>query len=116
MAIHSSILAWEILWTEGAWWATVHGSQEYQWLQSMESQVDLATKEQQQILLVRVEIGRTIWESSLTLPRKEENWLVLHPAKIHYWLYRETYTHVCQETGTKRFIAAVYICAAVYSL
>ena len=25
MAIHSSILAWEILWTEGAWWATVHG-------------------------------------------------------------------------------------------
>ena len=24
-ATHSSILAWEILWTEGAWWATVHG-------------------------------------------------------------------------------------------
>ena len=25
MATHSSILAWEIPWTEGAWWATVHG-------------------------------------------------------------------------------------------
>ena len=25
MATHSSILAWEILWTEGAWWATIHG-------------------------------------------------------------------------------------------
>ena len=25
MAIHSSILAWEIPWTEGAWQATVHG-------------------------------------------------------------------------------------------
>ena len=23
MAAHSSILAWEILWTEGAWWGTV---------------------------------------------------------------------------------------------
>ena len=54
-------------------------------------------------------VGRTIWESSLTLPRKEENWLVLHPAKIHYWLYRETYTHVRREIGTKRFIAALFI-------
>ena len=25
MKIHSSILAWRILWTRGAWWATVHG-------------------------------------------------------------------------------------------
>ena len=25
MAAHSSIFAWEIPWTEGAWWATVHG-------------------------------------------------------------------------------------------
>ena len=25
MATHSSILAWEIPWTRGAWWATVHG-------------------------------------------------------------------------------------------
>ena len=25
MATHSSILAWRILRTEGAWWATVHG-------------------------------------------------------------------------------------------
>ena len=25
MAIYSSILAWEIPWTEGAWRATVHG-------------------------------------------------------------------------------------------
>ena len=25
VATHSSILAWEIPWTEGAWWATVHG-------------------------------------------------------------------------------------------
>ena len=25
MATHSSILAWEIPWTEGDWWATVHG-------------------------------------------------------------------------------------------
>ena len=25
MATHSSNLAWEILWLEGAWWATVHG-------------------------------------------------------------------------------------------
>ena len=25
MATHSSILAWEILWTRGASWATVHG-------------------------------------------------------------------------------------------
>ena len=25
MATHSSILAWEIQWTEGAWRATVHG-------------------------------------------------------------------------------------------
>ena len=24
MATHSSILAWEIPWTEGAWWATIH--------------------------------------------------------------------------------------------
>ena len=24
MATHSSLLAWEIPWTEGAWWATVH--------------------------------------------------------------------------------------------
>ena len=23
-ATHSSILAWEIPWTEGAWWATLH--------------------------------------------------------------------------------------------
>ena len=23
--IHSSVLPWEIPWTEGAWWATVHG-------------------------------------------------------------------------------------------
>ena len=84
------------------------GSQEYQWLQSVGSQVYLATKEQQQILLVRVEIGRTIWESNLTLPRKEENWLTLHPAKIHCWLYRETYAHVCQEIGTS-FIAALFI-------
>ena len=25
MATHSSILAWEIPWSEGAWWSTVHG-------------------------------------------------------------------------------------------
>ena len=25
MATHPSILAWEISWTRGAWWATVHG-------------------------------------------------------------------------------------------
>ena len=25
MAPHSSTLAWKILWTGGAWWATVHG-------------------------------------------------------------------------------------------
>ena len=25
MTTHSSVLAWEILWMEGAWWATVHG-------------------------------------------------------------------------------------------
>jgi len=25
MATHSSILVWRIPWTEGAWWATVHG-------------------------------------------------------------------------------------------
>ena len=25
MVTHSSILAWEILWTRGAWQATVHG-------------------------------------------------------------------------------------------
>ena len=25
MATHSSILAWEIPWTEGAWWAAVYG-------------------------------------------------------------------------------------------
>ena len=25
MAAHSSILAWEIPWTRGAWWAIVHG-------------------------------------------------------------------------------------------
>ena len=25
MATHSNILAWKIPWTEGAWWATVHG-------------------------------------------------------------------------------------------
>ena len=25
MATHSSILAWKIPWTRGAWWATVHG-------------------------------------------------------------------------------------------
>ena len=25
MATHSSILAWEIPWYRGAWWATVHG-------------------------------------------------------------------------------------------
>ena len=25
MATHSSILAWRILWTRGAWWAIVHG-------------------------------------------------------------------------------------------
>ena len=25
MATHSSILAWEIPWAEGAWWAIVHG-------------------------------------------------------------------------------------------
>ena len=25
MALHSSILAWRIPWTRGAWWATVHG-------------------------------------------------------------------------------------------
>ena len=24
MATHSSILAWKISWTRGAWWATVH--------------------------------------------------------------------------------------------
>ena len=24
-ATHSSILAWEIPWAEGAWWATAHG-------------------------------------------------------------------------------------------
>ena len=25
MVTHSSILAWELPWTRGAWWATVHG-------------------------------------------------------------------------------------------
>ena len=25
VATHSSILAWRIPWTEGAWWATLHG-------------------------------------------------------------------------------------------
>ena len=25
MATHFSILVWEIPWTEGAWWTTVHG-------------------------------------------------------------------------------------------
>ena len=25
MATHSSILAWRITWTRGAWWAAVHG-------------------------------------------------------------------------------------------
>ena len=25
MATHASILAWEIPWTGGAWWAAVHG-------------------------------------------------------------------------------------------
>ena len=34
MATHSSILAWEILWTRGAWQATVHGVARvgYTWL------------------------------------------------------------------------------------
>ena len=27
VATHSSILAWRVPWTEGAWWAIVHGSQ-----------------------------------------------------------------------------------------
>ena len=31
MAIQSSILAWEIPWTEGAWWATVHGIAQGVW-------------------------------------------------------------------------------------
>ena len=26
MATYSNILAWEIPWTRGAWWATVHGA------------------------------------------------------------------------------------------
>ena len=40
MVTHSSILAWEIPWTEDSWQATVHGvTEEY----------DLATKQQQQI-------------------------------------------------------------------
>ena len=30
MATHSSILAWEIPWSRGAWWATVHGVTESQ--------------------------------------------------------------------------------------
>ena len=30
MATHSSILAWRIPWTRGAWWATVHGVAESQ--------------------------------------------------------------------------------------
>ena len=25
LATHSSVLAWEIIWTRGLWWATVHG-------------------------------------------------------------------------------------------
>ena len=30
---HSSIFAWRIPWTEGAWWATVHGvSKRWKWL------------------------------------------------------------------------------------
>ena len=27
MATHPGILAWTVPWTEGAWWAIVHGSQ-----------------------------------------------------------------------------------------
>ena len=41
MATHSSILAWEIQWTEGAWQATVHGV-------AKRVRHDLATKQQQQ--------------------------------------------------------------------
>ena len=41
MATHSSILAWEIPWTEGAWQATVHGVAE-------RVGHDLATKQQRQ--------------------------------------------------------------------
>ena len=38
MATHSSILAWRIPWTEGPWWATVHGAQRVRYY--------LATKQQ----------------------------------------------------------------------
>ena len=42
MAIHSSIPDWEIPWTEGSWWAVVHGVTE------SETRHDLATKQQQE--------------------------------------------------------------------
>ena len=41
MATHSSILAWEIQWTEGAWQATFHGV-------AKRVRQDLVTKQQQQ--------------------------------------------------------------------
>ena len=46
MATHSSILAWKIPRVEGAWWATVHWGCE-------RVGHDLATKQQQQIQVLR---------------------------------------------------------------
>ena len=42
MATHSSILAWRIPWTRGAWWATVHSITQNQtemtWRAGMQSE------------------------------------------------------------------------------
>ena len=41
MVTHSSILAWEIPWTRGVWWVTVHGHKRVAY--------NLTTKQQQTI-------------------------------------------------------------------
>ena len=41
MTTHSSILAWEIPWTRGAWWAKVHGVTKSRTGQSMHEVLSL---------------------------------------------------------------------------
>ena len=44
MTTHSSILAWKIPWTRGAWWATVHRVAENQtWLNEHEHKTHMST-------------------------------------------------------------------------
>ena len=67
MATHPGILAWTVPWTEGAWWAIVHGSQGvgHDWVTDTQSQTN-----PQRWAFLHLERSKTAFAGSKAIPRE----------------------------------------------